>query len=244
MKISLLLLVSICSLCLLSACGGGTSANSGGGGGGGGNPQPNPTVTISASSNTITLGLSVTLTWSSANATSCTASANPNESDWSGSEPISGSQSVTPTSPGVVVYTLMCTGTSGSSPGSTSVTANTSSNLTISSGPLSDGTVGVPYGQSHSVKVPPNGPVLHGVFFQLTASGGTGSLSWTWAAAPGSSLPPGLQCCDDVIGMQFPPIHVLVQGAIAGVPTAPGTYHVVVTVAESASPAVQAKTAE
>lgn len=229
MKSSLLLLVSVCVLIILSGCGSGGTKGS-----------PVPIVNIVASSMTIALGQSVTLSWTSSYAQSCTASANPSESDWSGSEVANGSQSVTPVSQGTVTYAIVCTGAGGSSPGSASVTAttNTSSNLTITSGPLPDGTVGKYYGQLHYVKVSSNGPTtVRGVFFQLSASGGNGQYSWNWAAAPGSSLPPHMGCCDLILGSAQPPNpQVRVQGAIAGTPIAPGTYQVVVTVYDSGSP--------
>jgi hypothetical protein len=114
------------------------------------------------------------------------------------------------------------TGTSSS----ISVAANGSSNLKITSGPLPPATVGKKYGQPHGRLV--------GSYFQLTASGGTGSTSWSWAAAPGSSLPPGFECCEFSLGSPQNPIHV--SGAIYGLPTATGTYHVVVTVKDSGSP--------
>ena len=143
-------------------------------------------------------------------------------------------------SQGTVTYAIVCTGAGGSSPGSASVTAttNTSSNLTITSGLLPDGTVGKYYGQLHYVKVSSNGPTtVRGVFFQLSASGGNGQYSWKWAAAPGSSLPPHMGCCDLILGWAQPPNpQVRVQGAIAGTPIAPGTYQVVVTVYDSGSP--------
>jgi hypothetical protein len=100
------------------------------------------------------------------------------------------------------------------------------SHLTITSGPLPPATVGQRYGQPHGRLV--------GTYFQLTASGGTLPFSWSWAAAPGSSLPPGFSCCDFILGSRQNPIFL--KGAIFGLPTAPGTYHVVVTVQDSASP--------
>src|SRR5262245_48362680 len=81
--------------------------------------------------------------------------------------------------------------------------------LFITSSTLPNGTVGAAYGGS-------------GGFF-LTASGGKAPYSWTWAAASGSSLPPGL----DISG-----------NAITGTPNAANTYRVVVTVTDSESPAV------
>ena len=80
------------------------------------NPQA-VTVLISAASQSRS-GLPPspeTLTWSSTNATSCTASASPNESDWSGSEPSTGSKEVPAPSEGEsITYTLTCTGPTGS----------------------------------------------------------------------------------------------------------------------------------
>ncbi len=88
---------------LLTACGG-SSYNGGNMG-----PPLAPTVTISIAPTTITLGQSATLTWSTMNASSCTAS-----SGWTGNEPTSGTQTVTPTGTASVTYTLTCTAPSGS----------------------------------------------------------------------------------------------------------------------------------
>jgi len=60
--------------------------------------------------------------------------------------------------------------------------------------------------------------------FALTATGGVGPYSWGWAAAAGSTLPPGLS---------------LTNGMISGTPSAEGTYNVVVTVTDANSPATQ-----
>jgi hypothetical protein len=216
---------------LLAGCGGG-------GGGGGAGQSTLPTVSISVPSNTITLGQSVKLSWSSTNATSCVASASPSESDWSGAELMSGSQTVTPAASGMVTYQLVCTGPGGSAPGSAAVTANASSVLNITSGPLPEGMDTKAYGTLHKVRGRPIG-TFAADYFQLTATGGTGSYIWSWAAALGSSLPPGIQCCTLFFHTQFPPTSASVYGAIYGTPTAPGTYHVVVTVTESGSPTVQ-----
>ena len=59
----------------------------------------------------------------------------------------------------------------------------------------------------------------------LSASGGRAPYTWKWAPAPGSSLPVGLS--------------LSTGGMISGVPTVAGTYSVVVTVADSESPAAQ-----
>jgi hypothetical protein len=78
-----------------------------------------PTVTLTAAPTTLTLGQSSTLTWSSSNATACTAS-----SGWSGSESLSGTQSVTPAAVGTAVYVLSCSGAGGSVSASAAVTVN------------------------------------------------------------------------------------------------------------------------
>jgi|HubBroStandDraft_6_1064221.scaffolds.fasta_scaffold00821_4 hypothetical protein len=120
--------------------------------------------------------------------------------------------------------TVSITGTSNA------VTA--SGGIQITSGPLPGGTFGVRYGTSHTVKAT-GGRTFEAQFFQLTAN--TGSPSWGWAAAAGSSLPPGLYCCTLTVGTTFPPVHGFVNGAIYGILTASGTFQVVVSVSGSGS---------
>ena len=73
-------------------------------------PPPPPTVSLSANPTSISSGGSSTLTWSSTNTTSCTASGS-----WSGTKPLSGSQSTgSLTGPASYTYTLICTGPGGS----------------------------------------------------------------------------------------------------------------------------------
>jgi Subtilase family len=66
---------------------------------------------LSLGANSITLGNSTTLTWSSANNQGCTAGGS-----WSGAQPSSGSQTITPTVVGTDTYTLACTNLAGTSP--------------------------------------------------------------------------------------------------------------------------------
>lgn len=84
--------------------------------------------------------------------------------------------------------------------------------LIITSAAPPSGTVGVPYGDN-------------GFGFTLTSSGGVQPYNWTWAAASGSTLPPGLTFSN--LG-------------ISGQPTAEGTYKVVITVTDSQSPSAHA----
>ena len=83
--------------------------------------------------------------------------------------------------------------------------------LAITSQALPNGTTHTMYAGS------PNG-------FSVTASGGTTPYHWSWAAASGSSLPPGLS---------------LSNAAISGTPTATGSFTVILTVTDAASPAAQ-----
>jgi Pro-kumamolisin, activation domain/Bacterial Ig-like domain (group 1)/OmpA-like transmembrane domain len=84
-----------------------------------GPPTSAPTVAISVNPKTVAAGASATLTWSSTNTTACTASGS-----WSGSEPTSGTQSVTPAANGTYTYTLTCTGAGGSSAASVVLSAS------------------------------------------------------------------------------------------------------------------------
>jgi cellulase/cellobiase CelA1 len=73
----------------------------------GGGDQP-PAVTIAVDPASIVIGQAAMVSWSSTNATACTASG-----AWSGARPTAGSQSVTPTTPGTLTYSLACTGSGG-----------------------------------------------------------------------------------------------------------------------------------
>lgn len=74
---------------------------------------------------------------------------------------------------------------------------------------------------------PPNGSVqtaygAGGNGFTAAASGGVTPYTWSWSAAAGSSLPPGLNLSS--------------AGLISGTPTSAGNFSVAVTVQDSASP--------
>src|ERR1700739_4187885 len=95
-----------------------------------------------------------------------TAASTPAEDDWSGAETTNGSTSVMPMSPGNVTYTLSCTGNGTAISKQVSIVVGVPSNLTISSGPLPNGSVGTSYGTLHMVKSV-EGPMLSGTFFKL-----------------------------------------------------------------------------
>ena len=192
-------------------------------------PPVKPTVSISATPSSIYMGQSVTLTWSSTNSTSCTATASPAENDWAGLLPTSGSQAATPTGAGTVTYTLQCSGAGGTASNSTSATVNAGAPpLAISSGPPPGGTVGTVYfrravhctaGTFGCRCFPFIGCLRVISGFTMVASGGT--APYTWSLGNGTSLPPGLNLNGSVI---------------AGTPTAPGSFNVKISVADSSSP--------
>ena len=155
-------------------------ALSGCGGGGGGSAPISPNgVQFSINPGLITEGSSATLTWSSTNTTSCSASGN-DSGEWSGSQPASGSQMVTPSGAGSYTYTLTCSGAGG--PASNSATlavtiaGGTGPNIfyAFTGGPdgaspqagLVQGTDGNFYGTTRKGGINDNGTV-----FKMTPSG-------------------------------------------------------------------------
>lgn len=79
-----------------------------------------PTVTISASPTKVFTGQPFVLTWTSTGATGCIAAGN-----WSGSEPTSGSMTVTPSVAESLSYSLTCTGSGSSASATAKVTVST-----------------------------------------------------------------------------------------------------------------------
>jgi len=142
-----------------------------------------------------------------------------------------GNQSITATD----IVTASITGTSNL------VNIMAQGSLVITSGTPPNGTVGQTYGGTFSIVENHCLATFSG--WRLDATGGTSGYHWSWLAAPGSSLPPGLtvgvetytcggstRCC---VTVSSPPL-------IHGTPTAAGTYHVIVTATDSGSPAAQA----
>jgi hypothetical protein len=184
----------------------------------------------------------MTLTWSSTYATSCTASG-----AWAGAKATSGSELLGPLSADVS-YSLSCSGAGGSANQTAWVTVTESASLHITSGAPPNGKVGVYYNRGdgttcyylngHSGYCYPcyiGGSTLghacpagYRYFgsFAFRAAGGVPPYSW---AAVG--LPPGLRVSAD--GTFF-------FSKYCCKPLAAGTYSVVVTVTDAASPASQA----
>ena len=118
----------------------------------------------------------------------------------------------------------------------------TPSTLQDATGPFPNGTVGHDYGIVDTVTDHPSGCSVTFTGIRWRATGGVAPYSWSLSPAPGSSLPPGLgpsqksvtcggstRCCTTVTAQYF-----------GGIPTTAGTFHVNVTVVDSASPPAQA----
>jgi hypothetical protein len=102
----------------LAGCGGGH-------GSGYGSMMPAPTVSFSqpAAAATINFGQALTIAWTLAYTTSCTATTSSAAGGaFTGTQMMSGSQTVVPTAAGNYTYTLSCTGTGGTKSASASVT--------------------------------------------------------------------------------------------------------------------------
>jgi hypothetical protein len=92
--------------------------------GGYGSMTPAPTVSFSqpGAAVTINFGQALTVTWTSAYTTSCTATTSSAAGGtFTGTQMVSGSQTVVPTAAGNYTYTLSCTGTGGTESASASV---------------------------------------------------------------------------------------------------------------------------
>jgi subtilisin family serine protease len=79
-------------------------------------PPGEPSITVSPAM--IALGSSATLSWSEVNVSSCTASGS-----WSGTQPSSGTRTLTPATAGTSTYTLSCRNAHGSAQHSATLTA-------------------------------------------------------------------------------------------------------------------------
>jgi hypothetical protein len=106
--------------------------------------------------------------------------------------------------------------------------------LVITSANARVGIAGLGFGDLHTVVF--SGVKYAGRYFQMSASGGSGSYVWSWAAAAGSAIPAGLNCCTAWLEATYPVRgHILVHGAVQGTTTVAATYHVVLTVSDAAA---------
>ena len=243
MKIKeLLLVLSACGFCLLNGCGGGSIV------GGSAHLQPLVITSVDPPEGVVqedydaSGGFSLTAsggaapyTWSW---TPAQGSSLPPGLNLSTGSDGTGTISGIPTTAGPYLVILKVTDSESSAAQASAnytitVIASGPTTLTITSGALPNGAVGVNYGGSHILQ----GHQYTG--FPLSATGGVPGYAWSWVAAQGSSLPPGLQIADLYLGGGSTRccLYVLV---ISGTPTAAGSYDVIVTLSDSASPTAQA----
>jgi Putative Ig domain/Galactose oxidase, central domain len=147
---------------------------------------------------------------------------------------ITGIPTTTTSAPVVVVFTCTDSGNPSTvlpADLQISLTINTPAPLTVTSGTPPTGVVGRIYDVVCNLTRCFSG-------FHLNASGGISPYHWSWAPAQGSSLPPGLGL---VFSSAFCPLNAGALGgaAICGTPSAAGPYNVILTVTDSASPAIQ-----
>ena len=251
MKKSLSFLIFLCGLCLVAGCGAGSSADTSTN-----SPPPPPPSPLTITSGPPSAGTLQVAYGGGSSGFSLTASGGKSPYTWSwaaapGSSlppglriSTAGVISGTPTAAGT--YNVAITVVDSESPAARtstnySITIAASGQLMITSGSPPNGTVRQTYGGTFSIFENHCSATFSG--WRLDATGGSGGYNWSWSAAPGSSLPPGLavgvetytcggstRCC---VTVSSPPL-------IHGTPSAMGTYQVIVTVTESATPQVQA----
>jgi uncharacterized protein (TIGR03118 family) len=105
---------------VLQSCGGGYHAGSG--------PMSAASISISVNPTTVIAGRPVTLMWSATSGTMCTAGG-----AWSGTQPASGTMTITPTAAGTETFDLTCSsGVYSSSMASATLTVTAASAVTVS----------------------------------------------------------------------------------------------------------------
>ncbi len=249
-----------------NACGGGaaggTGPSGGGGGGGGGSPSAATHFSVTAVASA-TSGSAINFSVSALDAANGVVTTYSGTVHFTSTDPEAVLPANSPLQDGTGNFsatfntsgqqTITATDTAAASITGISNSISVSTSLAISSGALPSGTVGINYDArqgpgctEHSTQcvciiITGIGTEcfisLHG--FPLTATGGTQPYNWSWAAAAGSSLPPGLtissisilnanrKCCVSAIG-------------VGGNPTTAGSYDVIVTVTDSAVPPANA----
>ena len=139
-----------------------------------------------------------------------------------GSESITATDTVTPSITGTL----------------SSIAVSAPAALAITNNALPDGVAGsLYYEECIPSFLPPGCPLVSEN--PLLATGGVQPYTWSWAAATGSSLPPGLVIASTFGCLSSRSPQTYACAAIIGTPSAGGTYNVVLTVTDSATPAAQ-----
>jgi uncharacterized cupredoxin-like copper-binding protein len=187
-------------------------------------PVPATILTFSALPTTLQAGQAASLEWTTLNATSCTASGGSGSDGWAGTRgPVSLGTSTGPLAVGTYTYTLMCTGSGGSS-------APLSVTVTVTAPAQAPPTVILAANGANPAQIAPGASVTLTWATTnatgCTASGGTGSDGWS-GSQPTLSL-------GTVIGPIATPGTYTYSLSCTG-PGGTGTASVQVTVIASAS---------
>ena len=226
--------IFIISAWLMYGCGGGSSTPP---------PQVATRLLVTAASSTVATGTALSITVSALDnsggvvgsyagtvhfASTDTQAVLPADTILSGGTVIvqvtlksSGKQTVTASD----VANKLTAGTSGG------ITVSGGAPLTITSGNPPDGVAGADY-NGHPCPFPGHSDA-YCAGFSLQATGGVQPYTWSWTGQPGSSTPPGLSIQSS--GDCGSP-GSFADWRIVCIPTTAGTYNVVITVADSASP--------
>ena len=119
MKIKFYILIS---LFIVSCGGGGMGGSSSDNNGGTGMPSDPMINTFSSTASYVSINTSVTLSWTTSNTNSCSASG-----DWSGTKSLNGSEDITLDEAKTYSFTLTCSGASGTSNATSTLTVEVSS---------------------------------------------------------------------------------------------------------------------
>ena len=120
MKIKFYIFISL----FIVSCGGGGGMGSSSSDNSGGTGMPlNPMInTFSSTASSVSINTSVTLSWTTSNTSSCSASG-----DWSGTKSLNGSEDITLDEAKTYSFTLTCSGASGTSNATSTLTVEVSS---------------------------------------------------------------------------------------------------------------------
>ncbi len=169
-------------------------------------------------------GTATALTWSSAQAISCTASQDP-VGEWAGTQPTSGTLSLSP--PATTVYTLTCTGASGTTPVAKTAT------VTVTAPPAPAPTPPTP-------PTPPAPTITLAAGAAGVVTGGTTTLTWSSTNATACSATGGWTGVQPTSGTATTPAATATQtyGLTCTGPGGTGTASVQVSLTNAASFAV------
>ena len=113
---------TLISLFIVSCGGGGMGGSSSDNNGGTGMPSDPMINTFSSTASSVSINTSVTLSWTTSNTNSCSASG-----DWSGTKSLNGSEDITLDEAKTYSFTLTCSGASGTSNATSTLTVEVSS---------------------------------------------------------------------------------------------------------------------